>query len=157
MRLTSYTDYTLRVLMYLAVKPDRHATIAEIARTYRVSETHLMKVVHHLGIAGDIITIRGKNGGIRLGKAPEHINLGAVVRRTEPDMALVACFDGAGCIIGDACVLQSALHEALTAFLTVLERYTLADLVAPRHRLAALLAIGLGPGDSGASMADIAS
>jgi Rrf2 family nitric oxide-sensitive transcriptional repressor len=142
MQLTAYTDYTLRTLMYLAVNADRHATIAEIARTYRISETHLMKIVHQLGIAGDIETLRGRNGGIRLGRPAESINVGRVVRRTEPDMELVACFDGAeNCAIGDACVLQTVLHESLAAFLAVLDRYTLADLIAPRRRLAALLGI----------------
>ncbi len=142
MQLTAYTDYTLRTLMYLAVNAERHATIAEIARTYRISETHLTKIVHQSGIAGEIETIRGRNGGMRLGKPADSINLGTVVRRTEPDMALVACFDGAqSCIIGDACVLRTALHDALAAFLAVLDRYTLADLVAPRRKLGALLGI----------------
>ena len=144
MRLTAYTDYTLRTLMYLAVDTGRPATIAEIARTYRISETHLMKIVHQLGVAGDIETIRGRNGGIRLGKSAAAINLGTVVRRTEPDMDLVACFGNTEiCTIGSACVLRTALHEALAAFLAVLDRYTLADLVAPRQQLGALL--GLGP------------
>jgi Rrf2 family nitric oxide-sensitive transcriptional repressor len=142
MRLTAYTDYTLRTLMYLAVNADRHATIAEIARTYRISETHLMKIVHQLGVAGDIETIRGRNGGIHLSKPAADINLGAVVRRTEPDMDLVACFEDAGtCAIGEACVLRTALHQALAAFLAVLDRYTLADLVAPRRKLATLLGL----------------
>jgi len=142
MRLTAYTDYTLRTLMYLAVKADRHATIAEIARSYGISETHLMKIVHQLGVAGDIETIRGRNGGIRLRKPASDINLGSVIRRTEPDMDLVTCFEDAGaCSIGQACVLRSALNEALGAFLAVLDRYTLADLVTPRRRLAALLGI----------------
>jgi Rrf2 family transcriptional regulator, nitric oxide-sensitive transcriptional repressor len=142
MRLTVYTDYALRTLMYLAVNAGRNATIAEIAETYRISETHLMKVVHHLGAAGDIETIRGRNGGLRLGKAADSINLGTLVRRTEKDMELVACFDGAAtCAISEACVLQTVLHEALAAFLSVLDRYTLADLVAPRLRLATLLGI----------------
>jgi Rrf2 family nitric oxide-sensitive transcriptional repressor len=147
MRLTAYTDYTLRTLMYLAVNGDRHATIAEIARTYRISETHLMKIVHQLGVSGDIETLRGRNGGIRLGKPAADINLGSVVRRTEPDMDLVACFEeAAACAIGEACLLRLALSEALAAFLAVLDRYTLADLVAPRRRLAALLGIAPLPG-----------
>jgi Rrf2 family nitric oxide-sensitive transcriptional repressor len=140
MRLTAYTDYTLRTLMYLAVNDGRHATIAEIAGTYRISETHLMKVVHHLGVAGDIETTRGRNGGIRLANPPASINLGTIVRRTEMDMELVACFESAGtCAISEACVLQAVLREALAAFLGVLDGYTLADLVAPRERLAMLL------------------
>jgi Rrf2 family transcriptional regulator, nitric oxide-sensitive transcriptional repressor len=130
--------------MYLALDTGRHATIAEIARTWRIPESHLMKIVHRLGVAGDIETIRGRNGGLRLGKPAASINLGTVVRRTEVDMDLVACFDGAStCAISEACVLQAVLHEALTAFLTVLDRYTLADLVAPRAKLATLLGIGV--------------
>jgi Rrf2 family transcriptional regulator, nitric oxide-sensitive transcriptional repressor len=152
MRLTAYTDYTLRTLMYLAVNADRLATIAEIARTYRISESHLMKVVHQLGMAGDIETIRGRNGGLRLGRPADAINLGTVVRRTEEDMDLVACFDGsATCAISEICVLQAVLHEALAAFLAVLDRFTLADLVAPRAQLAALLGIGASPQKPGAT------
>jgi Rrf2 family nitric oxide-sensitive transcriptional repressor len=140
MRLSTYTDYTLRTLMYLAVNAGRHATIADIARTYHISETHLMKIVHQLGVAGDIETIRGRNGGVRLGKPAAGINLGTVVRRTEVDMELVECFDGAAtCAISEACVLQGVLREALAAFLSVLDRHTLADLAAPRAKLTALL------------------
>jgi Rrf2 family nitric oxide-sensitive transcriptional repressor len=146
MRLTAYTDYTLRTLMYLAVNAGSHATIAGIAGTYRISETHLMKIVHQLGIAGDVETIRGRNGGLRLGRPAASINLGAVVRRTEMDMELVACFEPGGtCAISEACVLRSVLHEAITAFFAVLDRYTLLDLVAPRARLAVLLGIGQSP------------
>ena len=142
MRLTAYTDYTLRTLMYLAVNTGRNTTIAEIAASYVVSETHLMKIVHHLGLAGDIETIRGRNGGLRLAKPPAAINLGAIVRRTEPDMDLVACFDAtARCAISKACVLQTVLHESLAAFLSVLDRYTLADLVAPHRELAMQLGV----------------
>jgi Rrf2 family nitric oxide-sensitive transcriptional repressor len=142
MRLTVYTDYTLRTLMYLAINPGQHATIAQIADTYSISEAHLTKVVHQLGVAGEIETVRGRNGGLRLKRAAEQINIGTVVRRTEADLDLVPCFDSAGaCAIGASCVLQRALHEALAAFLAVLDRYTLADLVAPRRRLAALLGI----------------
>lgn len=144
MRLTAYTDYTLRTLTYLALDPERHATIAQIAGAYRISEAHLTKVAHQLGVAGEIETVRGRNGGLRLKKPAEKINLGAVVRRTEPDLALVPCFDAASaCVIGEACVLQHALRAALAAFLAVLDQTTLADLVAPRRRLAAKL--GLTP------------
>jgi Rrf2 family nitric oxide-sensitive transcriptional repressor len=144
MRLTAFTDYTLRTLMYLAVDIDRLATIAEIAKAYHISETHLMKVVHQLGVSGDVETVRGRNGGMRLAKPAASINLGAVVRRTEADMELVPCFDDAElCAIGGACKLQAALREALAAFLAVLDRYSLADLVAPRRRLAFLLGIEL--------------
>ena len=146
MRLTAYTDYTLRTLIYLALNAGRHATIAQIAATYHISEAHLTKVVHQLGVAGEIETMRGRNGGLRLKRPAEQINIGAVVRRTEPDLELVPCFEAAGaCAIGATCVLQLALHEALAAFLAVLDRHTLADLVAPRRRLAALLGITPSP------------
>jgi Rrf2 family transcriptional regulator, nitric oxide-sensitive transcriptional repressor len=139
-RLTHFTDYTLRTLIYLALTPDRLATIAEIARRYGISEAHLTKVVHQLGLAGDIETIRGKGGGLRLARAPEAINLGALVRRTEPDLVLVPCFGEAGaCTIESGCVLQHALHRALAAFLAELDRYTLADLIAPQQALSRLL------------------
>ena len=144
MRLTAYTDYTLRMLMYLALQPERKATIAAIAAAYGISETHLTKVAHQLGAAGEIETLRGRNGGIRLGMPAGRINIGAVVRRTEPDMAAVPCLgEGAetSCVIGGACVLQGALREAVAAFLAVLDRYTLADLVTPRARLGELLGI----------------
>jgi Rrf2 family nitric oxide-sensitive transcriptional repressor len=143
MRLSIYTDYTLRTLMYLAVNAGRHATIAEIAQTYRISETHLMKIAHQLGLAGDIETTRGRNGGLRLAKPAASINLGTIVRRTEKDLELVACFESsAACVISEVCVLRTVLHEALAAFLSVLDRYTLADLAAPRRKLSALLGIG---------------
>ncbi len=142
MRLTTYTDYTFRTLMYLAVNGDRYATIGEIAAAYRISEAHLMKVVHQLGVAEIIETVRGRRGGIRLARPAGSINLGAIVRRTEADLALVACFDNPGsCVISDGCRLSNVLQEALAAFLAVLDRYTLADLVVPRQPLAALLGL----------------
>jgi Rrf2 family nitric oxide-sensitive transcriptional repressor len=142
MRLTGFTDYTLRTLIYLALQPDRLATIADIARAYQISANHLMKVVHQLAVAGDIVTTRGRRGGLRLARPALDINIGQVVRRTEPDMALVACLDPCqGCVIQDGCVLKRALSDALGAFLAVLDRYTLADLVAPRRELAELLGV----------------
>jgi Rrf2 family nitric oxide-sensitive transcriptional repressor len=140
MRLTIYTDYTLRVLIQLAVRPHDLTTIAEIADSYGISENHLMKVVHQLGVAGYIETVRGRNGGIRLLKRPDDINIGEIVRRMEPDFDLVPCFNASdACVIEPACVLKDALGEARDAFLAALERHTLADLVAPRRKLAALL------------------
>ena len=127
MRLTSFSDYSLRTLICLAIKG--RSTIAEISRLYGISEAHLNKVIHQLGVAGDIETIRGRGGGIRLARPPETINVGAVVRRTE-DLALVTCLEGGACLIAPACLLQSALQEALAAFLAVLDRYTIADLAA---------------------------
>lgn len=128
--------------MYLAVNGGRSTTIADIANAYRISEAHLMKIVHQLGVAGDIKTSRGRNGGIRLAQPAADINLGAVVRRTEVDMDLVPCFGDTGnCAISSACVLKGALDEALSMFLTVLDRYTLADLITPRRGLSVLLGI----------------
>ena len=142
MRLTVYTDYSLRVLMYVALHPERLPTIGEIASSYGISRNHLMKVVYELGLAGYVVTVRGKNGGLRLARPPQDIVLGEVVRRTEPDMAIVTCFDpiDAPCAITPACILRRALHEARAAFLKVLDGYTLADLVKNRAKLSALLA-----------------
>ena len=140
MRLTSFTDYTLRTLIYLALQSDSLATIAEIAAAYDISSNHLMKVVHQLAVAGDIVTVRGQRGGLRLARPASEINIGAVVRRTEPDMELVACFaQDQCCVIQNGCVLQHALGDALAAFLAVLDRYTLADLVVPQQALTRML------------------
>ena len=141
MRLTVYTDYSLRMLMYLAVNSEGLATIADVADAYGISKAHLTKVAHQLGLAGYVGTVRGKGGGLRLAQAPERIGLGDVVRRTEPDMALVPCFEPvqAPCSIVSACGLRGALHEARQAFLAVLDRYSLNDLVQRRAELASLL------------------
>ena len=93
MRLTVYTDYSLRLLMYLALKDDGLATIEEIAKSYGISKNHLMKVAHQLGVAGYVDTVRGRHGGLRLAKPAKAIGLGEVVRHTEPDMAIVMCFE----------------------------------------------------------------
>jgi Rrf2 family nitric oxide-sensitive transcriptional repressor len=140
MRLTAYTDYALRVLIRLALQPERLTTIADIAKGYGISENHLMKVVHQLGVAGMIDTVRGRNGGLRLRKPPAAISVGQVVRLMEPDMDIVPCFnDASACVIEPACLLKGVLTEARDAFLTVLDRYTLADIAKPRRRLSALL------------------
>jgi Rrf2 family transcriptional regulator, nitric oxide-sensitive transcriptional repressor len=143
MRLTVYSDYALRVLMYLAVQQDGLATIAEIAESYDISENHLMKVAHQLGVAGYVETVRGRGGGLRLAKPIWTIGLADVVRYTEPDMAIVSCFKpvDAPCAIRPCCVLRRALEQARDAFMAVLEGYTLGDLVKPRARLAGLLGI----------------
>ncbi len=139
MRLTAYTDFALRVLMYLGLRGDGIATIQEIAEQYGISKNHLMKLAHELGRLGYIETIRGKNGGLRLGRRPEDITVGAIVRDLEPDMALVECFQSAGvhCRIAKGCLLKSVLTEALDDFLETLDRYTLADLLAPAEDLSA--------------------
>jgi Rrf2 family nitric oxide-sensitive transcriptional repressor len=143
MRLTLYTDYALRLLMYLAVKDDQLATIAEIAESFDISRNHLMKVAHQLGVAGYVETVRGRGGGLRLAKPVEAIGLGEVIRHTEPDMAIVQCFKplDAPCTIRPCCVLRRALEKARDAFIGVLDGYTLSDLVQPRGRLVNLLGI----------------
>lgn len=142
MRLTVYTDYTLRVLIYLAANPERTPTIGEIAASYGISRNHLMKVVHELGVAGYVDTVRGKGGGLRLKRPAGAIGLGEVVRHAEGDFDLVPCFPGAGggCAITPACRLKGALHRAREAFMAVLDSYTLADLAANADELRALLA-----------------
>ena len=141
MRLTVYTDYALRLLMYLALKDDAVATISEVATSYGISRNHLMKVAYELGAAGYIETIRGRGGGLRLAKPAEWVRLGDIVRCTEPDMALVTCFKPveAPCTIKKCCVLRGALERAREAFNDVLDDYSLADLVQPRSRLKNLL------------------
>ena len=131
MRITVHTDYALRLLMYLALKKDRLATIAEIAASYDISRNHLTKVAYKLGVAGYIVSIRGRGGGIRLAKPAEAIILGEVVRKTEPDMALVECMrrGGTSCALLPACVVRRAMMRAGTAFLDVLDGYTLGDLI----------------------------
>jgi len=140
-RLTVYTDFSLRLLMFLALKDDGLATIAEVAKAYGISKNHLMKVAHQLGLAGYLETVRGKGGGLRLARRPEDIVIGEVVRRTEPDMALVPCFapDGASCPIVPSCALRGALFKARDAFLSALDGCTLADLVRRRAPLRKLL------------------
>lgn len=127
MHLTRYTDYALRTLLYLGKQPGRLCSIADVANSYAISQNHLMKVVSDLVGAGYLESVRGRNGGIRLGKPADEINVGALVRHTEDDLDLVDC---ASCIIGPACGLTGVLDEALLAFLAVLDRYTLADVLA---------------------------
>jgi Rrf2 family nitric oxide-sensitive transcriptional repressor len=140
MRLSIFSDYNLRVLMYLGVQPDRLATIAEIAAAHEISENHLMKVVHQLGRSGYIETVRGKGGGMRLAKAPKEIVLGDVIRHSEGDMAMAECFaENSACRIQPACRLKSILDEALSAMFLVLDDYTLADLLEkPQDHLKAI-------------------
>ncbi len=131
MRLTLHTDYALRLLMLLAIEPDAPHTIEEVARRYGISRNHLMKITQTLVQAGFVGSVRGRNGGLRLGRPAEKINLGAVIRATEDSLALVECFDQERntCIVAPACGLRGPLEEALAAFLAVLDRYSLADLV----------------------------
>jgi Rrf2 family nitric oxide-sensitive transcriptional repressor len=140
MRLTRYTDYALRVLLYLGAQPDRICSIAEIARAYGISQNHLMKVAHDLGKAGYVEGVRGRSGGIRLAKPADRISVGAVVRRTEEGFDLADC---GSCVISPACGLSGVLSEALTAFMAVLDRYTLADLLKKRSKLLDLFKLQL--------------
>lgn len=153
MRLTIYTDYALRILMHLAVHEDPKPTISQIARAYGVSRNHLMKVAYELGVAGYIQTVRGRGGGLRLARPPAEIGLGEVVRQTEPDFLLVPCFDPERevCALTPACRLRGALRQAAAAFLEVLDRYTLADLVENRAALQSLLGAAETPAAAPAS------
>ena len=141
MRLTGFTDYALRVLMYVGAKGESLSTVEEIADAYGISRHHLTKVVHRLGQLGYLETLRGKRGGIRLAQDPAEINLGAVVRQTEDDLTLVPCLPGGGppCRLVPVCVLKGLVGEALAAFLGVFDGHTLADLLGPRRKLISLL------------------
>ncbi|MDJ1158998.1 Rrf2 family transcriptional regulator [Chelatococcus sp. SYSU_G07232] len=141
MRLTVQSDYALRVLMYAASCPDRLVTIDEIARGYGISENHLMKVVQKLAHAGFLVTVRGRGGGLRLARPAAEITVGAVIRATEEDFALVECFgSGNRCRLTPICRLKPVLGEAIAAYLSVLDRSRLSDLVALPRRLDAFLA-----------------
>ena len=176
MRLTNYSDYALRSLIYLATKPDPYllANISDIANSYNISKSHLTKIIHQLAQLNYIESVRGKNGGIRLARAPKDINLGVLIKQIEPDFNVVECFatksvnsdnnnitnnndatkskdlpltfideiantDKSGCIINPVCRLKGVFFEALTAFITVLEGYTLADIIDNKKELTDLL------------------
>ena len=143
MRLTLHTDYALRVLMFAGAKGDALSTIGEIVAQFDISRGHVMKVVHRLGQKGYLETIRGKNGGVRLARKPDQINVGTVVRDMEEELDVLGCLgsDEAYCRIQQCCVLKSALRDATTAFLATLDRYTLEDLTRPRRILVRLLGI----------------
>ena len=144
MRLTLWTDYALRTLIFVGAKGGRLSTIGEIAESFDISKAHLMKVVNRLGQQGYIDTVRGKGGGISLARPPAEIRVGAVVRETEEDLAVMGCLAETGfCRIEGCCVLRRALHEATLSFLQTLDGYTLADLLAPDARL--VHSLGLVP------------
>jgi Rrf2 family nitric oxide-sensitive transcriptional repressor len=138
MRLTQWTDYTLRVLMYCAdsQQRDQLVTISEIADSHSISRSHLTKVVHQLGAQGLLETTRGRGGGMRLSRPAKDIMLGDVVRQTETDFALVECFEASSnqCGLTAQCRLKTVLHQATHSFLAVLDGVTLADLIAPAAR-----------------------
>jgi Rrf2 family transcriptional regulator, nitric oxide-sensitive transcriptional repressor len=141
MKLTAFTDYSLRVLIYLAAEPERRATIAEISGVFDVSENHLTKVVHFLGKRGWISTVRGKGGGITLNLPAHDICIGRVIRDTEGNAEPAECFgeEDSRCAIVSCCQLKGVLFEAVNAFYSVLDRHTLADITRNRQALASIL------------------
>lgn len=143
MQLTKYTDYALRVLMYLAIQEDRteKIQIQKIADQFGIPKNHLIKVVHRLGQEGFISTVKGKGGGIFLCKAPSTISVGQVVRRLEATLNPVNC-DEPACCIKEVCLLKPALNEAMEAFLAVLDKYTLAEITQNERHLVNLLHTG---------------
>jgi Rrf2 family transcriptional regulator, nitric oxide-sensitive transcriptional repressor len=152
MRLTLHTDYALRLLMLLAMEADDLHTIEEVARRYGISRNHLMKVTQTLAQVGYVESVRGRGGGIRLGRPAKEINLGAVVRATEDGFALVECFDRERntCVVTSACGLRGPLDEALRAFLAVLDRYSLADIVGNPNALRRMRRLLADPAATGA-------
>lgn len=142
MNLTSYTDYALRVLIYLGIQPDgKRSNIKDISDFYHISFHHISKVVYDLGKLGLVATIRGRNGGIYLEKNPDQINIGELVRYTERPVHLVECFDEANntCKLSPVCRLKGVFNEALSAYFRVLEKYTLQDLIKNKEMLNELL------------------
>ena len=155
MRLTIHTDYALRTLLYLGVHTDRRVSIHEIARVYKISENHLVKVIHHLGKGGFLSTFRGRHGGLELARPADKIRIGDVVRYTEEEMVLLACMAPpeaeqeeivTECILSGGCVLRSGLAKAMDAFMAVLDDYTLDDMLTPYERLVLSNKAGLTSG-----------
>ena len=133
MQLTRFTDYGLRTLVYLSVLPsERLASIDEVCKTFALSRNHVTKIVHKLGQEGYVQTVRGQGGGIRLALPPSVINLGDVVRTLEPNMTPVNCSEPAVCVLLPGCELKNVFADAVDAFLTELDKYTLEDLINPK-------------------------
>jgi Rrf2 family nitric oxide-sensitive transcriptional repressor len=140
MRLTLHTDYALRVLIHVAIADGKLITISDIAESFDISKQHLMKVVSDLGRKSYLDTVRGRGGGIRLCRPPRDINIGQVLRETEDKLDVIGCLGQRDyCPIEHVCVLRGVLHDAMQAFLAVLDGYTLADLIKPQRALASLL------------------
>lgn len=142
MRLTTFSDYTLRVLMYLALDQSKLATIPVIAKAYGISENHLMKVVHQLARSGVVETVRGKGGGIRLAFPPEQIHLGQIIRTSEGEAPIVECLGKQkepGCCIAPVCQLSGILARAFDVLYAKLDEYTLADLMDKKRGLIKIL------------------
>lgn len=132
MRLTRYTDYSLRVLIYLATHAEKPCAIADIASAYRISYNHLMKVVNALAHHGFVKSTRGRGGGIKLARPPEKIGIGDVVRKTEDGIELADC---GSCVIAPACGLTPVLAKGVNAMLAVFDDYTIADFMNKRRQL----------------------
>ena len=136
MRLTTFTDYSLRVLIYLGTHKDQRAAVGEIAQAYGISRNHLMKVILFLSAETYVETIRGKGGGVHLKMDPDQIRIGVLVRKAEMGTALVECFSqDSECCIEPVCLLRGVLEDAMNAFYGVLDEYTLADLIQNRVSL----------------------
>lgn len=136
MRLTRYTDYAIRVMIYLGARPGELCSIKAVADAFSISQNHLMKVVQDLAAEGFIESVRGRSGGIRISAPLESINLGRLLRHTEGLSELLEC---STCVVGRACGMPSILSEATAAFVKVFDKYSVADLVRRREQLAALL------------------
>ncbi|WP_078555602.1 Rrf2 family transcriptional regulator [Bacillus alkalicellulosilyticus] len=148
MQLTTFTDYSLRVLLYLGAQPEsKLSNIKEISQIYNISQHHLSKVIFELGKRGFVHSVRGRNGGIKLAKPPKTINIGTVVRQTE-NLDIAECFNKETntCIISPVCGLQHILQAALSAYLEVLDQYTLEDIIKNKKSLQALFQQGLSNG-----------
>lgn len=145
MQLTQFTDYSLRLLIYLALSPEG-ATISEVAERFAISRNHLTRIAHDLGRKGWITTTRGRGGGLKLARPASEINIGKVVQSVEPNFHIVECFDRDhdACVITGACALKGALHAATRAFFDELERHTLADVVSNQQPLR--LSLQMKPG-----------
>ncbi len=144
MRLTLHSDYAVRILIHLGLVSDRLVTMDEISKAYGISKNHLMKISHRLANRGYLVSARGRYGGVKLAKDPKDINVGELLRWTEDNGQHVECFhdDTNRCSIAPACGLKSVLGEALEAYFMVLDKYSLADLMASRDRLRVLLSVG---------------
>ncbi len=131
MQLTLYTDYSLRVLIYLSMRHGEIVTINEVTDFYKISRNHLVKVVHNLANKNFIVTLRGKHGGMQLARDPDSITIAEVVRQTEPNFHLVECFDYANnkCVITPVCALKGVLDQARKNFIDLLDQYTLAQAI----------------------------
>lgn len=143
MQLSKFSDYSLRVLIYLAGQPDKLSTIDEISTRYGISKDHLRKIVHNLVQSGWVDSKRGRTGGLSLASNPADISIGKVVRSTEENLAIVECFnaDTDTCQISGVCRLSGMLDEALHAFFNVLDKYTLDDIISGQSALMARLGL----------------